>query len=89
MTYMDDPEAVEAYIETLTPKEAQAFNMGYAAALHGVLEALVDTKRKLLHTMMINGSHKAKEDCKARVAILDAVEAHFRQRVEFLENSSA
>lgn len=84
--YMDDPNGFESWIETLTDKEQLSFSQGYILALHGVLESIVDTKRKLLHTMMINASRKVKHDCEARVAILDALERHYRQRVNNLES---
>lgn len=93
LNYMDNPYEVEKWIESLTDKERDIFDKGYAIAVHGVLEQISDLKRVAMNKFMGLDPDKRKDKTLdtlyAQLQILEILERHYTRRIHNLTRDLA
>lgn len=86
--YLDNPNAVKRWIETLTPSERALFDQGYLAALGGLIEQLRDSKIKILNRLHemeeVEEDDKMKSHLNSRLKLLDIYDSYYEKIVNNL-----
>lgn len=90
--YLDNPQSVKQWIESLSPSEKALFDQGYLAALGGLIEQLRDSKIKILNRLHqveeMDETENIKANLTARLRILEIYDEYYEKIVNNLSKQT-